>query len=100
GEDLVELHRATRLRERDHPAVGQLAAGGGAGLQVDVEVALEEQPRADLQLRVAVHRAAVVVDPHGHYGELRVAPAPDPLDLADVDARDPDRRARLEQVRV
>ena len=45
-------------RHRDQAAVVELLGARRARLEVDVEVALEEQPRADLDRRVAVGSAA------------------------------------------
>ena len=98
GQDLVELDRRPGLRERDQPAVGERARRRRARLQVDVEVALEEQPRPDLQRRVAVQRLAVVVDAHRDERVVGVLVALGLDDLADVHAGDPDRRVRPQQV--
>jgi hypothetical protein len=100
GQHLVELDRRRGLRHRDQPAVVELAGAGRARLEVDVEVALEEQPRPDLHRRVAVDRLAVVVDAQRDDREVGLLVAPDLDDLADVDARDAHRRLRAQQVGV
>ena len=51
---------------------------GRAGADVDEEVALEEDARADLHRRVPVERQALLVDPHGHERGLLAV-----LDVAD-----------------
>ena len=96
GQDLVELDRDRGLLEREHRARLELLAARGAGLQVDEQVALEEQPRAQLQGRVLVDRAGVLVELHrDHRGVETVAVlVGEVLDrghLADVHAGDPDR---------
>ena len=70
-------------------------------VEVDEEVALEEDPRADLIVRVGVQRQPVAVDPH--VDDRGLAAAGDVAhagDLADVDAGDPHRRGRLDVVGV
>ena len=94
-EDLVELDRRAGLVDRDRVAVVELGARRRAGLQVDEEVALEEDARADRHRGVLVDRQALLVDPHRHErGLLAVLDVLDLGDLADVDAGDPHRRAR------
>ena len=81
GYQPVELRRARRARR-----------------EIDEEVALEEDARPDLRRRVAVQRQPGVVDRHRHDRRWRCRPALDPLDLADLDARDPHRGVRAQPV--
>ena len=48
--------------------LGAVGASGRAGADVDEEVALEEDPRADRERRVLVDRQAVAVDAHRDVG--------------------------------
>src|SRR5918994_6288398 len=85
-QDLVELHRGRRLSGWGHAAVGQLRrawAARGGGEEV---VALEEQPRPDLDRGVGVQREAPLVDREGDLGQVAVRL--DRRDLAHVDPRD------------
>ena len=50
---LVDLHRRRGLRRRDRVAVLQHGAAGRPGLDIEEEVALEEDARADLHARVS-----------------------------------------------
>jgi hypothetical protein len=97
AEHLVELHRRGGVRQRDRASVAQLRSRRRARPQVDVEVALQEQVRADLQRRVAMDRPALVVDRHLD-DRGRPRPGLDLRDLADVDARDPHGRAAAQLV--
>ena len=82
------------------PPSSSSARRGRAGLEVHEEVALEEDARPDLQLRVLVDRQALVLDLHRHARAAGgVVHRLDALDLADVDAGDPHRRVRLQVVR-
>ena len=60
--------------------------------EVDEEVALEEDARADLGGRVLVERQAVLVDLHHHERLVGALLRLDRLDLADLDAGDPHGR--------
>ena len=107
-EDLVELDRGRGLGDGDRVAVRQAVGARAAGADIEEEVALQEDARPDLHLRVAVHRLPVVVDGEGHLrvvagavaGEPALADALHALDLADVDAGDPDRRVLADVGRV
>ena len=55
------------------PPSSSSGALGLPGLQVEEEVALEEQPRADRDLGVVVDRLALVVDGEGDLGGVAVA---------------------------
>ena len=85
-QDLVELDRIGRLRDRQRRAGGQRRRRRAARLQVHEPVAFEEDARADLGRRVGVDRQAARFDFHAH--DARVAVAFDRRDLADVDAGD------------
>ena len=61
GQHVAELHRRRRLGHRDRAAVIELLGGRCARLEVDEEVALEEDPRPDLGRRVGVQLAEFVV---------------------------------------
>ena len=100
GQHLVELHRGRGLLNGDRGAVLEFAGGRRARRQVDEEVALEEDARADLGRRVGVHGPARVLDPHRHERALAAAVALDGGDLADLDAGDPHRRAGAQVVRA
>src|SRR4051812_11170957 len=77
-------------------------------MDVYEEVALEEDARPDLDLGVAVDRQAVVIDAEGDLGVVAgavprqpvVADALHALDLANVDAGDPDRGVLADVGRV
>jgi hypothetical protein len=58
-------------------------------MQIQEQVALEEEPRAHLDGRVGVHGLALVVDRERDLCHLALGL--DARDLADVDARDPHR---------
>ena len=69
GQQLVELDRHGGLVDRDRAVVGDLRRARRARLEVDEEVALEEDARADLGARVVVDRAAGLADGHrDHHG--------------------------------
>ena len=96
-QDAIELHRARRARRRQGVAGIQHRSVRGTGVQIDVEVPLEEDPGQDPGGRVRVNRQAVRVDVHRDHRGARVAP--EQLDrghLADVDPRDPDRRGDVQ----
>ena len=99
GQDLVELHRRGRLRDLDRVARVELGCARRAGLEVHEEVALEEDARADLGRRVLVQRQRGVVELHHQHGAVGALHTLDGLDLADLDARDPDRRVGPDRVR-
>jgi hypothetical protein len=92
GEHLVELDRRRGLGQLERAAVVELRGAGRAGLEVDEEVALEEDARPDLGAGVGADRAALVGDLHRHDGVVRAVLRVDLLDLADVDAGDAHRR--------
>ena len=99
-EELAELHGRGGVLHRDVAAVLDPRARRRPGLEVDEEVALEEDARADLHLRVLVDREALLLDLHGHPGlAVAVGQRMDVGDLADVDARLAHRRLLLEVVR-
>ena len=102
GQDLVELHGRGGLGRRDRVAVAQRRRLGRARREVDELVALEEDARPDLQRRVLVDRQAGLVDLHRDERQVAVAAlvGRDLLDLADVHARDPDRRVGPDVVGV
>ena len=89
-QNLVELDGGRGLRDRDLAAVLELRRAGAARPHVEEEVALEEEPRPDLELGVRVDRLALLG--HGERDLRGVARGLDVDDLADVDAGDPDRR--------
>ena len=98
-EDLVQLNRRCRLRDRDRvPLVGGRRRRA-ARLQVDEEVALEEDARPHLDRRVLVDRQRVVFECERDDRGAALT-ALDLLHLADLDARDPHRRARPELGRL
>ena len=99
GQDLVELDRGGRLSDADCGAVVNRGAVRRAGPQVDEEVALEEDPRADLHGGVPVDRQRLVLELHRHHGVVGVLVARDPGHLADVDAGDPHRRVLADRDR-
>jgi hypothetical protein len=99
-EQLVELHRIGRVRDRDRAPVAQRRRARAAGRQVDVEVPLEEQPGPDLERGVGSDRLPASVDLHRQLAQVGLAIAPDPRHLAHVDPPDPHRRPRPEQVRA
>ena len=90
-EGLPELHRRGGVLDGDVAAVLDVRARRRARLEVDEEVALEEDARAHLQLRVLVDRQPVAVDVHRHDRSRRVALALHVLHLPHVHAGDPDR---------
>ena len=98
GEDLVELHRRRGAGDLDRVAGLELRRRRRAGLEVDEEVALEEDARADLGGRVLVDRQPGVVDLHDHERLVGALPGLDRLDLAHVDAGDPHRRVDAQPV--
>src|SRR5215212_4923394 len=79
--------------------VDELRRAGRAGLEVDEEVALEEDARADLRGRVLVQRPSRLADLHRHDGVVAAFLRVDALDLADLDACDPHRRVGPQRVR-
>ena len=86
-QDLVELHRRRRLCQRDGAAVGEISGGRRPRVQVDEEVALQEQARAHLHGGVAVQRQAPVGDLQRH-DRRRPGAAAGAHDLADLDPGD------------
>ena len=74
GQDLVDLHCRSRLADRDRVAVAELGRARAARGQVEEEVALEEQPRADLDRRVLMDRLTLVVDGEGDARRRRRRP--------------------------
>ena len=110
AQHLVDLHRLGPLRDRERVAVTHRRRGGGPRLDVDEEVALQEDPRANRERGVRVQRQADVIDLHRDVGHLALLLGPggqlaalhrgDVGDHADVDAGDPDERLRPETVRV
>jgi hypothetical protein len=68
-------------------------------VNLDKEVALEEEVRADLQLGVLVDRQRRVLELHRHPGGAALRDRLDLGDLADVHAGDADLGARLQVVR-
>jgi hypothetical protein len=93
-EDVVELDRRRGLRHPDRVARLERGRPRRARLQVDEEVALEEDPWPDLHRRVLVDRQPRLGDLHLDDREVGVLVAADLLDLADVHARDADGRVR------
>ena len=75
-EDLVDLDRRRRLGDRDRAAVGELRRARAARIEVEEEVALEEEARADLDRRVLVDRLALVVDGEGDLDGVALALEP------------------------
>ncbi len=61
-QDLVELHRRRGLRDRERVALVDDRRAGAARLQVDEEVALQEDPRPHLERGVLVDRKRVVIE--------------------------------------
>ncbi len=99
SQDLVELHRRRRLGDLERVAVLEDRRRGRAALEIHEEVALEEDPRADLGRRVGVQRQPLVVDrQHDHRG-VRALVGLHGRDLADLHAGDPDRRPGPDRVR-
>ena len=98
-QDLVELHRRGRLGDLDRVAGVELGRARRARLEVDEEVALEEDARPDLGRRVLVQRQRGVVELQHQHGAVGALDALDGLDLADLHARDPDRRVGPDRVR-
>ena len=99
-EHLVDLDRIRRVRDRDRPAAMQRRRPRGPRREVDVEVALEEQPRADpgsSRPRESCRAPEICIWTRR---EIGVTVAADARDLAHADAADPHRRARDKQVRV
>ncbi len=87
---LVELNRYRGAADRDRAATVHLGRAGAARVEVDEEVALEEDPRSDLGVGVAVDRTALLFDGEGDGRGAAVAARLD--HFADVDAGDPHRR--------
>ena len=98
GQHLVELDRRGGPRDLDRVAVVELRRRRRAGPQVDEEVALEEDARADLGRRVLVDRQPGVLDLHRHERLVGALLGLDRLDLADVDAGDPHGRVDAQRV--
>ena len=90
GEDLVELDRGRGVADRDRAAAVHLRRAGAAGVEFDEEVALEEDPGADLGEGVLVDRPAGAADREADLGGVAVAFDAD--HFADFDAGDPDGR--------
>ena len=99
AQHLVELHRRRGLGERDRVAVVDGRRRRRARRDVDEEVALQEDPRADLHHGVLVDRQALVRDLHRHDGGVAAGLALDLGDLADVDAGDAHRGVLADRVR-
>jgi hypothetical protein len=89
-ENLVELHRGRRVRDRDVVSGIELGRAGAARIEVDEEVALEEDAGPDGREGVLANRSALVLDREGDL--RRVALRLDLEHLADVDAGNADRR--------
>ena len=85
-EHLIDLDRVRGVGDRDRAAALKRRRARGAGREVDVEVALEEQARSDPDRRVVVDRAAAR-DLHLDQREIGVAVAAGAGDLADVRPR-------------
>ena len=92
GEHLVQLDRGGGLADADRGAVVDGRTRRRSGTQVDEEVALEEDARADLHGGVLVNGERPVLQLHRHHRRVGVLVSGDPGDLSDVDARDPHRR--------
>ena len=99
AQHLVELHRRRRLGDGDGVAVVDGRRRGRAGRDVDEEVALQEDPRADLEGGVLVDRQALPGHVHRHHGRIGAGLALDLDDLADVHARDAHRGVLADRVR-
>lgn len=98
-EHLAELHRRGGLVDRDHALLVEHLRRRRARLKVHELVALEEDARPNLELRVLMNREAVVLDLHrNHRPVLALAERGDLLDDADLDAGDADRGLGLEVV--
>jgi hypothetical protein len=118
---LVDLHRVRRLLDGEDVVLLGLGRIRAARLEVHEEVALEEQARSQLHLRVLVERERVVLEAHRDQGRLLTGRAIlghlvvaggrlvgrvvarevlDLGDLADVHAGDSHRRFRPEVLRV
>src|SRR4029078_279559 len=65
-QQVAGLNRRRVPRYRDHAALGELGGRRRAGLEVDEEVALEEDARPDLELRALLYRAPLALALHGH----------------------------------
>ena len=102
GQQVAELDRRRRLGDRDRVAVVELRRRRRARLEVDEEVALEEDARPDLELGVALQRQALVLASRSSRARRPARPrrGSTALTLPDLDARDPHGRARLEVVHV
>ena len=96
GQHLVELDRDLGLPLWNQRAAVELGGAWAARLQVDEQVALEEEAGAELHGRVLADREGGVVELHRHHGRVLAIAVPvgEVLDLghlADIDAGDPDR---------
>jgi hypothetical protein len=89
---VVELDGRRGARRGDPVAVAQRRRRRRAGVDVDEEVALEEDAGADRERRVLVDGQALVLDLHLHQdSRLTRAQVLNRHDLAHVDAGDPHR---------
>ena len=89
----------------DERAAVELGRARAARVQVDEQVALEEEARAQLHRRVLADRQGAVLEVHRDDGgvlalAVRVGQVLDVGDLADVDAGDPDRALGADVLRV
>ena len=65
-EDLVDLDRDRGLADGERVAVLRLWSAGRARLEIDEQVALKEEPRAQLHRRVLVEWQRRLLQLHGH----------------------------------
>ena len=100
-EDLVDLDRRRGLRGGDREAVIRHLGLWRPRTQVEEQVALEEDARPHLHLRVLVDREGVLVELHRHDDRGgAVAGRLDPRDLPDVHAGDAHNLVALDRRRV
>ena len=96
-QDTVELDGPGGLGGGQDVPRGDDGRGRRPRVQVDVEVALQEQPRADVGGGVGVDGQSAGLDGHRRHRGARVAAeAPQRGDGAHVDPGDPDRRAEVQ----
>ena len=97
SENAIELNRPRRIGGGEGRTRGEDRRTRRSGVQIDVEVALEKQARANLRRRVSVDWQPAVLDVHrddrsgGGLGK-----AVDRDDLPHIDAGDPDRGRNVE----